>query len=126
MSGRLRGQFQQHKGDWFCPDESCSNLNFASRTECNRCGRRKLAADGKKLVGHEIGKQAAEKSRGIFSADDWQCGKCGNVNWSKRAKCNMCNAPKFGDNEERTGLGGGYNDRDKVEYIRRYAKIFLW
>lgn len=31
----------------------------------------------------------------------------------------MCNAPKFSDNEERTGLGGGYNDRGEVEYVRR-------
>lgn len=26
-------------------------------------------------MGHEIGKAAAEKSRGLFSADDWQCGR---------------------------------------------------
>jgi hypothetical protein len=26
-----------------------------------------------KKGGHEIGKAAAEKSRGLFSADDWQC-----------------------------------------------------
>lgn len=32
----------------------------------------------------------------------------------------MCSAPKFGENEERTGLGGGYNERDEqVEYIHR-------
>lgn len=31
----------------------------------------------------------------------------------------MCNAPKFGEIEERTGYGGGYNDRGVVEYIKR-------
>ena len=31
----------------------------------------------------------------------------------------MCNAPKFGDVEERTGYGGGYNERGVVEYIKR-------
>lgn len=31
----------------------------------------------------------------------------------------MCNAPKFGEVEERTGLGGGYNDRGVVEYKER-------
>lgn len=31
----------------------------------------------------------------------------------------MCNAPKFGDVEERTGYGGGYNDRGVVEYKER-------
>jgi hypothetical protein len=30
----------------------------------------------------------------------------------------VCNAPKTGD-EERTGLGGGYNERENVEYIER-------
>lgn len=37
------------------------------------------------------------------SAEDWQCNKCANVNWARRHTCNMCNAPKFTDNEERTG-----------------------
>lgn len=31
----------------------------------------------------------------------------------------MCNAPKFGDLEERTGYGGGFNEREGVEYIHR-------
>ena len=55
----------------------------------------------------------------ICSADDWQCSKCGNVNWARRQQCNMCNAPKFGEVEERTGYGGGYNDRGVVEYKER-------
>lgn len=55
----------------------------------------------------------------MFSADDWQCSKCGNVNWARRQQCNMCNAPKFGEVEERTGYGGGYNDRGVVEYKER-------
>lgn len=54
-------------------------------------------------MGTEIGKAAAEKSRGLFSAEDWQCSKCANVNWARRQTCNMCNAPKFTDVEERTG-----------------------
>jgi hypothetical protein len=76
-------------------------------------------ASKKKHIGIEIGKVAAEKSRGLFSADDWQCTKCGNVNWARRQQCNMCNAPKFGEVEERTGYGGGYNDRGVVEYVAR-------
>ena len=31
----------------------------------------------------------------------------------------MCNAPKVGDIEERTGYGGGYNERGNVEYHKR-------
>jgi uncharacterized OB-fold protein len=61
-----------------------------------------------KKMGVEIGKGLAEKSKGLFSADDWQCGKCGNVNWARRSTCNICNASKVGEVEERTGLGGGF------------------
>lgn len=111
-------------GDWAC--EECDNVNFAWRPSCNRCQSARPggsaaahAAAKKRKLGTEIGKAAAEKSRGLFSADDWQCNKCGNVNWARRQQCNVCNAPKFGEVEERTGFGGGYNDRGVVEYKER-------
>ncbi|CAG2163504.1 unnamed protein product [Oppiella nova] len=126
--------FRMSEGDWICEDQNCQNINFARRMSCNLCGKdkpldarlkdkesaSKESAEKKRKVGHEIGKVAAEKSKGLFSADDWQCGRCGNVNWARRSTCNMCSAPKFSDNEERTGLGGGYNEREEhVEYKQR-------
>lgn len=57
--------------------------------------------------------------KGLFAAEDWACTKCGNVNWARRNTCNMCNAPKVGDLEKRTGYGGGYMERYDVEYIHR-------
>ena len=34
--------------------------------------------------------------------------------------CNMCNTPKYGKQEQRTGFGGGYMERDEiVEYKDR-------
>ena len=43
------------------------------------------------------------------------------MNWARRTDCNVCNEPKFGTIEPRTGLGGGYNERDGVEYLQREA-----
>ncbi|XP_014247288.1 zinc finger Ran-binding domain-containing protein 2-like isoform X1 [Cimex lectularius] len=112
-------KFQMSEGDWICTDPHCGNINFAWRNKCNRCNKDRIEGPVKKKLGQEIGKALAEKSRGLFSADDWQCNKCGNVNWARRQQCNMCNAPKFGEIEERTGYGGGYNDRGVVEYVKR-------
>lgn len=45
--------------------------------------------------------------------------RCGNINWARRTECNVCHEPKLGKVEARTGLGGGYNERENVEYIER-------
>jgi len=115
--GRGRGGgYTPSEGDWPCPDPSCGNVNFARRTSCNRCGVDKPMDKRGPKGGIKIGSNAAEKSKGLFSADDWQCGKCGNVNWARRSTCNVCNGPQFTVEEERTGLGGGFDERGTVEY----------
>ncbi|XP_015775466.1 PREDICTED: zinc finger Ran-binding domain-containing protein 2-like [Acropora digitifera] len=71
MSSKLK----VNNGDWVCPDKRCGNVNFARRTSCNRCGKDKGSNDSIKFTGSQIGKQAAAKSKGLFSADDWMCSK---------------------------------------------------
>uniref|UniRef100_A0A915IQJ2 RanBP2-type domain-containing protein n=1 Tax=Romanomermis culicivorax TaxID=13658 RepID=A0A915IQJ2_ROMCU len=104
-------------GNWACPEPKCSKINTVSRSTCETCGRSKPRQKSK--GSHEIGKEAAEKSKGLFSAEDWSCSKCGNINWSRRSTCNICNAPKHGEVEARTGYGGGYMDRQEIEYVKR-------
>uniref|UniRef100_A0A1I7XU15 Zinc finger Ran-binding domain-containing protein 2 n=1 Tax=Heterorhabditis bacteriophora TaxID=37862 RepID=A0A1I7XU15_HETBA len=104
-------------GEWACTDSKCARVNAEHRNTCEMCGKPKPRS--KNRVGKEIGKEMADKSKGLFAAEDWVCSKCGNVNWARRKTCNVCNAPKLADLERRTGYGGGYNDRQDVEYVKR-------
>lgn len=49
----------------------------------------------------------------------YSCGscRCGNINWAKRLKCNICNTSKPGYNEggAREGRAGGFKEFDEAE-----------
>ncbi|XP_016186803.1 transcription initiation factor TFIID subunit 15 isoform X1 [Arachis ipaensis] len=139
-SGRGRGQIDssgkawQQEGDWLCPNISCSNVNFAFRGACNRCGSaRPVGAagvaggggrgKGRASQGQESGGVGRPVTGGLFGPNDWPCPMCGNINWAKRTKCNICNTNKPGHNEGgvRGGRGGGYKelDEEEIEETRR-------
>ncbi|KAI8822244.1 uncharacterized protein EV422DRAFT_526187 [Fimicolochytrium jonesii] len=65
----------------------------------------------------ELG-EAAKKFNGLFSEKDWKCKLCSNINWARRMTCNQCQSPKPGSGMDanREGYGGGFMERDKVEY----------
>lgn len=61
------------EGEWACVDAKCAYINADRVTVCERCGKAKPRS--KNRVGREIGKDAAEKSKGLFAAEDWACTK---------------------------------------------------
>jgi len=102
-------------GDWTCG--GCTNVNFARRTQCNRCGEKRETIEQPQKYG-VIGKDGAAKSGGLFKENDWKC-YCGNINWANRERCNECQAPRPGTKEDRSGRGGGFNEREPLAYKKR-------
>ncbi|PKI54852.1 hypothetical protein CRG98_024735 [Punica granatum] len=134
--GDASGKAWKQEGDWLCPNTSCSNVNFAFRGVCNRCGSaRPAGAGGGGSQGggrgrgrgtHDsgaAGRPVGAAPTGLFGPNDWPCPMCGNINWAKRTKCNICNTNKPGHNEGgvRGGRGGGYKelDEEEIEETRR-------
>merc|ERR1719153_525676 len=73
-------------GDWDCP--RCGNLNFSSRSKCNG------TMDGECCM---LNKPSFEqygvllvKRRDIQKSGDWNCYRCGNINFKIRDECNKC------------------------------------
>ncbi|CAM8936741.1 unnamed protein product [Rhodiola kirilowii] len=119
----------QQDGDWACPNTSCTNVNFAFRGVCNRCGTaRPAGAFGSSGRGGGLGRgrnnndsggagRGTGGAPGLFGPNDWTCPMCANINWAKRLKCNVCNTNKPGHNEGgvRGGRAGGYKELDEEE-----------
>ncbi|XP_053992745.1 zinc finger Ran-binding domain-containing protein 2-like isoform X2 [Hylaeus volcanicus] len=109
----------QREGDWICL--SCSTVNFAKRTRCNKCGaiKNKRALDSTLTKGDS---DIPGKNSGLFKRGDWHCNHCGNINWARRDKCNVCNAMKPSYTQSpRTGRAGGHYDlqdpHDKQQHL---------
>ncbi|CXI49591.1 zinc finger, RAN binding protein, putative [Plasmodium berghei] len=93
--------------DWICTDEKCRNVNSYKRMYCIQCNRVRPKKTIKK-----------NPKQILFKTNDWKCDDCGNINWAKREKCNICGKSKytkkindFKPNKEiRTGKGGGHYD----------------
>ncbi|KAG0594376.1 hypothetical protein M758_UG071900 [Ceratodon purpureus] len=129
--GRVDGRAWQQEGDWECPNSSCVNINFAFRGVCNRCGTARPSeskASGGGVTGDGRGRsrgatEAGNRGRGsgeplgLFGPNDWNCPMCGNINWAKRLKCNICNTSKTGYTEggAREGRAGGFKEFDEAE-----------
>ncbi|XP_039065950.1 transcription initiation factor TFIID subunit 15-like isoform X2 [Hibiscus syriacus] len=129
------GKMWQQEGDWLCPNTSCSNVNFSFRGVCNRCGTARptgasgggggAAGRGRDHGAPDSGGhgRAVAATSGLFGPNDWPCPMCGNINWAKRMKCNICNTNKPGHNEGgvRGGRAGGYKelDEEEIEETRR-------
>ncbi|XP_028766925.1 transcription initiation factor TFIID subunit 15 [Neltuma alba] len=120
------GKAWQQEGDWLCPNTSCSNVNFAFRGACNRCGSARPAGAagaagaggrGRGRTGQDSGSVGRPAGGGLFGPNDWPCPMCGNINWAKRTKCNICNTNKPGHSEGgvRGGRAGGYKELDEEE-----------
>ncbi|GJP54198.1 hypothetical protein CLOM_g13294 [Closterium sp. NIES-68] len=110
------GKPWQQQGDWMCPNATCGNVNFAFRGECNRCATPRPAGGGggAGAGGAGMGRGGGRGGRGgdsgrggrgfggppgLFGPMDWPCPMCGNMNWAKRAKCNICNTSRPGTSE---------------------------
>lgn len=84
-------------GNWKCL--SCTNINFASRTHCNRCQAPKPTPEQLEAAAYApAGQRPAAFGKGgppVEGMDgNWKCINCGNINFVQRAKCNRCQTDK--------------------------------
>jgi hypothetical protein len=86
------GPPEARPGDWDCP--KCANLNFSSRTKCNGT---LLNGDRCLLARPEFEKYgvALVRSKMMHKEGDWNCFRCGNVNFQIRDECNKCGLAKM-------------------------------
>ena len=79
-------------GAWACP--GCSNVNFATRTACNRCQNPRPSQQ--EIEQHATRAPSVRANGAPIEGVDgnWACTNCQNVNFTKREACNRCQAIK--------------------------------
>lgn len=87
------------EGSWVC--SSCGNINFPTRTTCNRgvCGKPREEVDAGPPPPEGGGKgQNPFRQQAEIPDGAWTCEGCGNVNFPTRTVCNrrVCGLPRPG------------------------------
>lgn len=109
------------EGNWKCP--ACENTNYAHRSVCNirSCAQPRPQGGGFSMGGGSRGgggmqRQGSNGGGGgtnVRFEGQWNCPKCGNLNYADKQVCNMrkCQAPKPVE-------GGGRNQKRQRENNR--------
>ncbi|KAG6723890.1 hypothetical protein I3842_03G229900 [Carya illinoinensis] len=82
-------------GDWFCNAMNCGSHNYASRSNCYRCGAYKTDYAAAGITASGYGSAASHVPPG-WKAGDWICARmgCGVHNYASRMECYKCKTPK--------------------------------
>eukprot|EP00667_Euglena_gracilis_P015451 EG_transcript_16079 len=78
----LAGGFHPPHLSWRCADDGCRNINFPTRTACNKCGAARAQPQGRATI-----PPAALQHPGCWVCPD---PACSNVNFPTRMRCNRC------------------------------------
>eukprot|EP00927_Polykrikos_kofoidii_P026585 TRINITY_DN2363_c3_g1_i1.p1 TRINITY_DN2363_c3_g1~~TRINITY_DN2363_c3_g1_i1.p1 ORF type:complete len:867 (-),score=101.28 TRINITY_DN2363_c3_g1_i1:100-2700(-) len=135
-AGRGKAPVEGENGNWKC--QTCRNINFGVREQCNRCyaGRwpevvfppvvntqpvpvpsRAPVAGGfleSGIVHSASGEHRASATRRgppVEGVDgNWRCETCANINFAVRDRCNMCKIPRPHQGKEVVEFGKGHWD----------------
>ncbi|KAH8582728.1 uncharacterized protein ELE39_001384 [Cryptosporidium sp. chipmunk genotype I] len=78
-------------GDWVCPVQSCSEVNFARRDICYKCHARRPGLSQNSSVLRWSQNFAVPP---FMKPGDWICTLCGKMNWARRNVCLECGAER--------------------------------
>eukprot|EP01130_Rhizamoeba_saxonica_P007811 TRINITY_DN3160_c2_g4_i1.p1 TRINITY_DN3160_c2_g4~~TRINITY_DN3160_c2_g4_i1.p1 ORF type:complete len:412 (-),score=49.93 TRINITY_DN3160_c2_g4_i1:452-1687(-) len=98
---------QSKPGDWNC--SQCKDLNFASRTQCHKCGASKTTLSNSTTSSKTKYSITANISTSFAASSiqakpgDWNCDQCNDLNFASRNQCRKCGANKpYGNTSEYT------------------------